>query len=170
MRGWTSADSFDGAPNEGQVLAVMHDMKEQGLLAAGYNYIVLDGAWWNNPTNGSSKHLESTGSFNVDAWGRFIPDVTMYPVTQDGRGLKALADKLHAEGFKLGIWIPRGIPAVAVERKLPILGTSYTADQIVDHSQDCTWCSYTYGINPSHPAARAYYQSLADLYASRKTG
>lgn len=69
-------------------------------------------------------------------------------------------------GFKLGIWIPRGIPAVAVERKLPILGTPYTADQIVDHTQDCTWCNYTYGINSSHPAASAYYQSITDLYAS----
>lgn len=164
-RGWSSADSYDGAPNEEQVNTVMNAMKNQGLLRAGYNYIVLDGFWWAG-SNSQSKLRKSSNDFSIDAWGRYIPSVSMYPSAKDGRGLKALADKLHAAGFKLGIWIPRGIPAIAVEKKSPILGTSYTADQIVDHSQDCTWLSITYGINPSHPAAQAYYQSIADLYAS----
>ena len=60
-----------------------------------------------------------------DANGRPIPAAPTFP------DVEALVDHIHANGQKVGIyWIP-GIEQPAVDGNYPILGTSYTTQQIV---------------------------------------
>jgi len=62
----------------------------------------------------------------------------------------------------------RGIPREAVEQNLPIKGTSYHAADIADKINVCKWQGMedTYGVDMSKRGAQAYYDSLAELYAS----
>ncbi len=58
----------------------------------------------------------------------------------------------------------RGIPREAVKNKLKILGTVYTADEIAEPNNLCIWSTSRMGINMTHPAGMAYYESLVDLF------
>lgn len=49
---------------------------------------------------------------------------------------------------------------------LPILGTSYTADQVADTTSVCAWDDGMYGLDMSKPGAQAYLDSLVRLYVS----
>jgi hypothetical protein len=77
-----------------------------------------------------------------------------------------MADYTHALGLKFGIHILRGIPKQAVAKNLPIEGSSFHAADAADASDTCPWNYDNYGMNTNSPAARAYYDSLARLYAS----
>jgi hypothetical protein len=77
-----------------------------------------------------------------------------------------LADYVHSLGLKFGIHILRGIPKLAVEKNLPIAGSSFHATDAADSSDTCPWNYDNYGIDGSKPGAQAYYDSIAELYAS----
>jgi alpha-galactosidase len=62
------------------------------------------------------------------------PIAQHYPSTSGSASFKPVADYLHGLGLKFGVWIMRGIPRKAVEQKLPIKGTTFTADQIANVS------------------------------------
>ena len=63
--------------------------------------------------------------------GRIRGDPGRFP-----NGIKYVADKLHAQGLKLGLWTIRGAHVEAARRRLPIKGTNYTLDEIIDpHSK-----------------------------------
>ena len=50
--------------------------------------------------------------------------------------MKALAARVHSKGLKLGLWTIRGAHVEAARRRLPIKGTNYTIDEIIDtHSK-----------------------------------
>merc|ERR1711924_100543 len=55
----------------------------------------------------------------------------------------------------------------AAEQKLPILGTSFTADQIVAHPTCMTFIKDHFAINASHPGAQAYYDSIVSMWAEQ---
>lgn len=76
-------------PAEADVLAVAESMKERGLLAAGYDILWLDGGWTANPAR------------NAD--GSLAVDPAKFP-----NGMKAFTDKVHALGFKVGIYTDAG--------------------------------------------------------------
>ncbi len=68
--------------------------------------------------------------------------------------------------MKFGIHIMRGIPKVAVENKLPILGADgVTADQIYSTELQCPWLRDNYTIVADKPGAQEYYNSIFDMYA-----
>jgi hypothetical protein len=46
------------------------------------------------------------------------------------------------------------------------MGTDFTADEIAEENNRCEWTHVMYGINMTHPARMAYYNSIVDLYAS----
>lgn len=133
------------------------------LLKVGYNHIVLDSGWFGT----DSLYYPENGQ-TVDEWGRLLPNKTYYP---DGFG--PLASLCKSLGLKWGFWIMGGIPRLAVQRKSKVLGTNYTADEIADLSNAtlCSWNKWlVYGSKrlPSgelHPGAKAYYDSIAKLYA-----
>jgi hypothetical protein len=59
----------------------------------------------------------------------------------------------------------RGIPRQAVEKNFPIAGSLFHAADVADTSDACPWNSDNWGLDASKPAAQAYYDSIAKLYA-----
>jgi len=81
--GWMSWNQF-GAEVSDQLLVEMADaMIASGMKAAGYEYICIDDYWH--------------GGRNRD--GFLFPDAKRFP-----RGIKPIADYMHAKGLKLGIY------------------------------------------------------------------
>lgn len=165
--GWNSYDSSAGSgtgTNESTAIAAAEFVAKH-LRGAGYEFIVLDAGWF-GPYNGSSMAL--------DEYGRLIPDTTRHPSSAGGVGFRYLSDVVHGLGLKFGFWIMGGIPRDAVKRKLPIEHTNYTADEAADLTEKraCSWQpGFVYGsrLTPDgslHPAAIAYYNSIARLYKS----
>jgi len=73
---------------------------------------------------------------------------------------------VHSKGLKFGIHLVRGIPRQAVEQNLPIKGTAYHAADIADKENACRWNPDMWGVDTTKPGAQAYYDSIAELYAS----
>jgi alpha-galactosidase len=160
--GWNSWDGYGTTINEAQVKANAHWMAKH-LKAFGWQYVTVDMEWFVvNPTaEGNSK----TFQYALDQNGRYIPAVNRFPSSANGAGFKPLADYIHALGLKFGIHILRGIPKQAVVNKLPIAGSSYSAADGADSSDTCPWNFDNFGTSPGQPAAQAYYDSIAKLYA-----
>src|SRR5205085_2128662 len=57
------------------------------------------------------------------------------------------------------------IPKQAVDANLPIEGSSFHAADAADTSDTCPWNPFNDGVDPAKPAAQAYYDSIARLYA-----
>ena len=175
-RGWNNYCARLGLENETVQLGQAQHQAAQ-LLPSGYDTFVLDGGWSQSPNQGAYQNVSKQA---LDGYGRPVPS-DMYPSAQ-GAGaegapsLKPLVNKVHALGLKMGVWHIRGAHLDAVRRKLPVKGTSYTVDQIVWQNtsaeraegkywpQQCNWATSWVGVNHSHPAAQAYYNSLAELF------
>lgn len=158
-RGWNSFDNV-GTANESQVYETIAALQHGALgltKQTGYEYVEMDGFWY-------SSHIQAN-SESLDAYGRPCPGPDKYPSLNCS--LKPLADSAHAAGLKLGIWQLFGVPKGAVTRKLPILGTNYTAADIaLDNAANCGWAAWEgFAVNHSHPAAQAWYDSLAKLWS-----
>ena len=104
-------------------------------------------------------------ALSLDEWGRQIPDAERFPSSANGQGFKPIADKLHAMGLKYGIHIMRGIPRQAVHARMPVKGTTVTADQIASPFSISRWNGDMYGVRDT-PEGQAYYDSIFELYAS----
>ena len=161
--GWNSWDSFGTTVTEDDVKTNASWMAEN-LKPYGWQYVVVDMEWFvTNPTpEGNSK----SSQYRMDQFGRYIPDEKRFPSSANGAGFKPLADYVHSLGLKFGIHILRGIPKDAIEQNLPISGSSFRAGDAADRSDTCPWNPDNYGTDPSKPAAQAYYDSIARLYAS----
>lgn len=160
--GWNSYDAYWGDVTEKEVRANARYMA-QHLKRYGWKYVVVDYYWYfPHPRPGVS---EQTLKVAMDKYGRLIPAVNRFPSSANGKGFKPLADYVHSLGLKFGIHIMRGIPRAAVARNLPILGTGAHARDIADKENTCAWSTAMYGVDVSNPAGRAYYDSLAKLYA-----
>ena len=160
--GWNSWDSFGTTVTEADVKANAAWMA-QNLKAYGWQYVVVDMEWFvTNPIpEGNSRNFV----YSLDENGRYIPDLKRFPSSAIGAGFKPLADYVHSLGLKFGIHILRGIPKQAVERNLPIAGSHYRAADAADRADTCPWNFDNYGADSSRPAAQAYYDSIAELYA-----
>ncbi len=64
----------------------------------------------------------------------------------------------------MGSILCEGFPVEAVKRQTKILGTNYKAGDIVEMNNVCDWNKSMAGINMTHPAGHAYYQSMVDLF------
>src|SRR5580700_9999173 len=161
--GWNSWDSYGTTVNESDFEANAKWFADH-LKAFGWQYVVVDMEWFvTNPTpEGNSKNSQ----FRLDDHGRYLPDVKRFPSSANNNGFKPVADYVHSLGLKFGILILRGIPKQAVERNLPIEGSDYHATDAADSSDTCPWNPDNYGLDPAKPAAQAYYDSIARLYAS----
>jgi alpha-galactosidase len=155
--GWNSYDCYGGDVNEQEVRANA-DYMAAHLARYGWKYIVVDYYWYY--ADGTVHGLPS-----MDQYGRLIPDPKRFPSSINGQGFKPLADYVHSEGLKFGIHIMRGIPRAAVEQNLPIFGTTAHAHDAANLLNTCSWSKAMYGVDVSRPAGRAYYDSIAELYA-----
>ena len=162
--GWNSWDCYGPSVKERNVYDNAFYMRDHGILERGWNYIVVDIRWY---TNDTGFWYNTSATYTIDEYGRYMPNVVRFPSSANGVGFKTLADSLHAMGFKFGIHIMRGVPITAVNRKLPIKGTPFTCDQIAKRNDSiCTWLVDNYSIDCTKPGAQEYYNSLLDLYAS----
>jgi alpha-galactosidase len=160
--GWNSWDSYGTTVKESDFKANAEWLAAH-LKPFGWQYAVVDMEWFvTNPTpEGNSK----TSQFSLDDHGRYIPPVSRFPSAANGAGFKPLADYVHGLGLKFGIHTLRGVPKQAVERNLPIEGSDYHAAEAVKTTDPCPWNPDNYGTDSSKPAAQAYYDSIARLYA-----
>ncbi len=161
--GWNSWDSYGTTVREEQVKANA-DVMARDLAIHGWQYIVVDIQWYEPNAQG---HDYAPGAkVAMDAYGRLIPAVNRFPSSANGGGFKPLADYIHRKGLEFGIHIMRGIPRQAVDQNLPIKGTQYRASDIADKDNPCRWNPDMWGVDTTKPGAQAYYDSIAELYAS----
>jgi alpha-galactosidase len=151
-RAWNSYDGFGTDFNEALLMQQASILSNISQAGGNFSYIVIDEGW---ACNGS------TTNWVLDEYARPTFNSALYP-----SGLPKLVDTLADLGLALGLWMIRGIPKAAVDRRLPIYGTNYTAADIAVRAWACPWHSDVYGVNTSHPAGQAYYDSVVALYAA----
>ena len=161
--GWNNWDSYGTTVREEQVKANADWMAEH-LAKYGWQYIVVDIQWYE--PNAQGHDYKPGAPLTMDEYGRLMPAVNRFPSSAHSGGFKALADYIHAKGLKFGIHIMRGIPRQAVEKNLPIKGTPYHASEVADKDNACRWNPDMWGVDTTRPGAQAYYDSIAELYAS----
>jgi alpha-galactosidase len=161
--GWNSWDCFATTITENQVKA-QADFMAAHLKSHGWQYLVVDIQWY-EPGAKSHAYRENA-ELTMDRFGRLQPAPNRFPSAANGEGFKALAAYVHARGLKFGVHLLRGIPRQAVEKNLPILGTSWHAQDIADRANICPWNSDMYGVDTAMPGAQAYYDSVFALFAT----
>jgi len=161
--GWNSWDSFGPTIREDEARANAAIMAKR-LLPHGWNIFTVDIQWYEPGAN--SYDYRRGAELAMDEWGRLVPATNRFPSAAFGTGFKPLADFVHRLGLKFGIHMMRGVPRLAANRNLPILGTKYRAGDIADRVNVCPWNTDMYGIDMSKPGAQDYYDSVFRLYAS----
>lgn len=161
--GWNSWDSFAATINEEQARANAAVMAAK-LLPHGYDVFTVDIQWYEPGATGFEYRVGV--ELAMDANGRLLPALNRFPSAAGGKGFKPLADYAHSLGLKFGIHLMRGVPRLAADRNLPILGTGYRCGEIADRKNICTWNSDMYGVDMSKPGAQEYYDSVFALIAS----
>lgn len=151
--GWSSWSFVRRNPTTATIVAQADALKSSGLTGRGYTYVNVDDFFQKCDGNG----------FVVDAHGRWAVDTDKFP-----GGIKPLADRVHANGQKFGLYVTPGIPKNAVLANTPIEGTSYRARDIADTTRfhKNYNCRNMYYIDYSKPGAQAFIDSWAKLYAS----
>ena len=158
--GWNSWDAYEQRINEAQILENAGWMAEH-LKPFGWQYVVVDEGWYLPNPESDPKQFQ----FTLSPEGRFLPAPNRFPSAANNAGFKPIADQIHGLGLKFGIHILRGIPREAVEKNLPIAGSSYHAPEAADTSDTCPWNAYNYGVKNT-AAGQAYYDSIFQLYAA----
>ncbi len=162
--GWNSWDGYGTTITEDQFKANA-DWFATHLKASGWQYVVVDMEWF--VTNPKAEGNSKTSLFSLDKNGRYTPAPNRFPSSGNDAGFKPLADYAHSLGLKFGIHILRGVPKTAVEKNLPIAASSFHAADAADTADTCPWNPDNYGASSANqPAAQAYYDSIAKLYAS----
>ncbi len=161
--GWNSWDCFGASVTEDEVrenARYIHDhLKEYG-----WEYVVVDIQWYEPTADGWDYH--NFYPLTLDEYGRLQPALNRFPSAAGGKGFKPLADYVHSLGLKFGLHIMRGIPRQAVHQNLPIRqGEGYGCRDAAAQASICKWNTDMYGTNPSHPAARAWYDALYRQFA-----
>jgi hypothetical protein len=161
--GWNSWDSYGTTVREENIKANADWMADH-LAKYGWKYIVVDIQWYE--PNAQGYDYKPGAPLTMDEFGRLMPAVNRFPSSANGAGFKPLGDYVHSKGLKFGIHIMRGIPRQAVEKNLPIKGTPYRAADVADKENGCRWNPDMWGVDTTKPGSQAYYDSIADLYAS----
>lgn len=82
--GWNSWNTFFKHPNEELVCQIADAFVQEGLLEAGYRYLIIDDGW-------SMRERDKNGLL--------VPDPQAFP-----NGLKPVIDYVHAKGLKFGLY------------------------------------------------------------------
>ncbi|MEU2420931.1 glycoside hydrolase family 27 protein [Streptomyces sp. NPDC007851] len=161
--GWNSWDCYGTTVTEEEVLANAAFLRDH-LLPHGWDTVVVDIQWY-EPT-ARAHGYNPRAPLVLDAYGRQLPAPNRFPSAADGAGFGPLAAQVHAMGLRFGVHIMRGIPRRAVEARLPVLGTEFTAADVADTDSVCPWNSDNFGLNHDHPGAQAYYDSQLAQFAA----
>jgi len=167
--GWNSWDCLGWGANEAEVRASA-DYMAKNLKQLGYEYIVIDMLWYGDAEASDfeafvHERIPEKPTYEIDEFGRLLPDPVKFPSSAGGKGFKPLADYIHSLGLKLGLHVLRGIPWQAADRNLPIKGSSAGAASIAQPDKGCVWYDGFYGVDMSKPGAQEYYNSQFELFA-----
>lgn len=91
--GWNSWNTFGENISEDLIKEIADTMVDKGLLAAGYEYLVIDDCW-------SEKERDENGML--------VADHNKFP-----HGMKAVADYVHSKGLKFGMYSCCGVKTCA---------------------------------------------------------
>lgn len=91
--GWNSWNTFGENISEQLIMETADKMVEEGYLAAGYEYLIIDDCW----------SLRRRGED-----GRIVPDPVKFP-----HGMKYVADYVHSKGLKFGMYSCAGLMTCA---------------------------------------------------------
>lgn len=160
--GWNSWDCYGAAVDE-ETVRKNADFMAKNLKKYGWEYIVVD-IQWSNP-DAPNHEYQPFAELCMDEYSRLMPAEKRFPSAKDGKGFAPLAEYVHSLGLKFGIHIMRGIPRQAVHNNTAIKGTDITARQIAKTDSICHWNTDMYGVDPNKEGAKAYYESLFELYA-----
>ncbi|MGW3132148.1 glycoside hydrolase family 27 protein [Streptomyces sp. NPDC001123] len=161
--GWNSWDCYGTTVTEEEVLANAGFMREH-LLPHGWDTVVVDIQWY-EPT-ARAHGYNPDAPLVLDGHGRQLPAPNRFPSAAGGAGFGPLTARVHGMGLRFGLHIMRGIPRRAVEARLPVLGTDFTAAEVADTDSVCPWNSDNYGLNHDHPGAQAYYDAQVAQFAA----
>lgn len=141
--GWNTWNTFGPSINEKMVLESAEAIITSGLRDAGYEYVVLDDGW---------------ALPQRDAEGRLAADPEKFP-----RGIRALADDLHAMGLKLGIYSCAGLMTC----------TGYPGSNSYEFEDAETFAGwhvdflkYDYCYKPQHDRGEQLYQRMSMALAN----
>jgi Alpha galactosidase A/Alpha galactosidase C-terminal beta sandwich domain len=156
--GWSSWSFLRKHATAEQLKAQALALHNSGLQKIGYEYINLDDFWYQCP---------GPQGPNVDSYGRFLTDPSIFPPHGDTDGIKVVADYVHSLGMKFGIYVTPGISKQALSRNTPVKGTSYTAAQIAKPSvkENNYNCKGMVRIDYNKPGAQEYTNSWVDMLA-----
>lgn len=156
--GWSSWSFVRHNPTATTIDAQADAMRTSGLAAAGFQYVNLDDFWYQCPG--------SQGP-NVDQFGRWVTDQAKFPDNGTEDGIAAVADHVHADGLKFGLYVTPGISKQAVAMNTAIEGTPYHADDIATTTTEHNYnCKGMVGIDYTKPGAQEFVDSWADEFAS----
>ncbi|MFZ0733234.1 MAG: glycoside hydrolase family 27 protein [Candidatus Sulfotelmatobacter sp.] len=157
--GWSSWSFLRKLPTADRMKAQALALHNSGLQKLGYEYVNLDDFWYQCP---------GPQGPNVDSYGRWITDPSIFPPQGDADGIKVVADYIHSLGMKFGIYVTPGISRQAVRRNTAIKGTSYTAAQIAEPSvkENNYNCKGMVRIDYNKPGAQAFTNSWVDMLAA----
>ena len=161
--GWNSWDCYGAAVTE-DIVRQNAEFMAKNLKQYGWEYVVVDIQW--SAPNAKSHEYDPFTELCMDEYSRLIPAENRFPSSAGGKGFAPLAEYVHSLGLKFGIHIMRGIPRQAVHRNTKIKGTDKTAREIAKTASICAWNTDMYGVDPDKEGARAYYDSIFELYAS----
>ena len=169
--GWNSWDCYYSSITEKEVMQNAQYLVDNDLVKYGWEYVVIDIRWYcDHPSLGAGNYNQrGTQGYVLDEYGRYLPSPTRFPSCMVGGkniGFKALADKLHAMGLKLGIHIMRGVPKSVVGSTYKLKGAESTAwSQVYNGTTSpCTWLKDNLLVR-NNAAGQLYYNSIMDLYA-----
>lgn len=153
--GWNSYTGYSIAVTEAELLKNIDFLSAQ-LLSCGYDTVTVDNGWF---LSGQGEGV----TIKLDAYGRPDSHEHFFP-----HRLKYTIDHAHRKGVKFGIWLLRGINRRAVEENLPVEGTAYRMQDIVNKKSACPWAVapwWNYGVDMTKPGAQEYYDGLVRKYA-----
>ena len=135
-----------------QNLKNQSDYMNQKLQFAGYNYINIDAGWW----------MDMNWNDQYDGNGIPQPDSTRFP-----SGIMDVINHIHANGQHVGIYFSVGMPVKVYNANPPIQGTNCHAQDIAQQPLHPTnYWKTSYLIDYSNSCAQAYYNSIANRFAS----
>ncbi len=161
--GWNSWDCLGFDVNEEEVKATA-DYMAKNLKDLGYEYVVLDMNWY--AAEGPAGADIVSPPYNMDEYGRLIPDTVKFPSSKGGRGFKPLADYVHSLDLKFGIHILGGIPKKAVAADCLIKGSSIHASSITQPETGGYRYPTFLAVDLAKPGGQEYYNSIFELYAA----
>lgn len=136
--GWNTWNTYGLDINEKLILESAKAMIDSGLREAGYEYVIIDDGW-SLPQR--------------DGQGRLVADPIKFP-----RGIRALADDLHAMGLKLGIYSCAGHMTCG---GYPGSNSYEFEDAETFASWHIDYLKYDYCYKPQHERGDQLYQRMA---------